>query len=155
MVGYDFGNISRGFWVVSGAWVGFIPFQGWYIMKVNPKCDDSQCFETYITIWRWDKMVDYDFENFSQGFWVVSGARVGYIPFSGWYIMKANPKCFFKAYITIWHWDKMVTYDFESISRGFWWLLGARVGYMPFSGSVCYESQPKMSLLLDVLSSLQ
>ena len=46
--------------------------------------------------------------------------------------MKVNPK-----------WDKMVGYDFENISQGFWVVSGARVGYIPFSGSVYYESQPK------------
>ena len=31
--------------------------------------------------------------NISQGFWVVSWAGVGYIQFSGGYIMKVNLKC--------------------------------------------------------------
>ena len=94
MVGYDFENISRGFWVVSGARVGYILFSGWYIMKLNPKSVDPQIFvKAYFNVWRWDKVVGYDFENISQGFWVVSGARVDYIPFLGRYIMEVNPKC--------------------------------------------------------------
>ena len=35
----------------------------------------------------------------------------------------------------------MVGYEFESISQGLCVLSGARVGYIPFSGSVYYKSQ--------------
>ena len=147
MVWHDLENISKGFWVVSGARVGDIPLSGWYIMKANPKCVESQIFYSlyhHMTLrqggWVWfQKYIMRVLSSFRS----CSGLHI----ISGWYIKKVNPKCvdsqIFIACITIWHWNKMVVYDFESISQGFWVLSEARVGYIPFSGLVYYESQPK------------
>ena len=95
-------------------------------------------FLAYITIWHQYKMFGYEFESIPQGFWVLSGARVGYIPFSGSVYYESQPKFLFSlmfCFFTIGHWDKMADYDFELFFCVWAWVhLGAR-----------YESQIKMS----------
>ena len=48
-------------------------------MKLSPNGLFSLTFWLFSIIGHWDKMFGYNFESFSRGFWIHSGAREGYI----------------------------------------------------------------------------
>ena len=114
VVGYDFKSISQGFCYFHGIKRVTYRFQAGIIWKSTQNVLTPRFVGLLSQIGHWDNIVDYDFESFSPGFWIHSGAKEAYMPVSEQYNIKLGPNdrysSTFRLFNTIANWDIMFGY---------------------------------------------